>query len=113
MLARDERWRATDSEADRAWPVIGGKLHAIWSPAHDDRLALVQSMQPKIGDLALDDTQQYHLPGGFTAADQRPPSARSTRLALSSATPPFIRRGSVSSPIDHQAANVKSRRDLY
>lgn len=36
-----------------AWPVIGTKLHAVWSRAHDDLPALVQSMQPKIGDLAL------------------------------------------------------------
>ena len=39
-------------EAVAAWPVIGGKLHAVWSQAHDDLPALVQSMQPKIGDLA-------------------------------------------------------------
>jgi predicted PurR-regulated permease PerM len=36
--------------------VAGGpsseKVHAIWSQAHDDLPALVQSMQPKIGDLA-------------------------------------------------------------
>jgi hypothetical protein len=29
------------------------------------------------------------------------------------ATPPFIRRGSVSGPIDHKEANVKSRREVY
>ena len=34
------------------WPVIGGKLHAVWSQAHDNLPALVHSMQPKIGDLA-------------------------------------------------------------
>ena len=39
-------------ETVAAWPVIGGKLHAVWSQAHDDLPALVQSMQPKIGDLA-------------------------------------------------------------
>jgi len=39
-----------DSVAD--WPVVGKKVHAIWSQAHDDLPALVQSMQPKIGDLA-------------------------------------------------------------
>jgi len=39
-------------EAVAAWPVIGGKLHAVWSRAHDDLPALVQSMQPKISDLA-------------------------------------------------------------
>ncbi|MGO9390904.1 AI-2E family transporter [Rhodoblastus sp.] len=39
-------------ETVAAWPLIGGKLHAAWSGAHDDLPALVQSMQPKIGDLA-------------------------------------------------------------
>ena len=39
-------------EAVAAWPVIGGKLHTVWSQAHDDLPALVQSMQPKVGDLA-------------------------------------------------------------
>jgi predicted PurR-regulated permease PerM len=40
-------------ETVAALPVIGGKLHAVWSQAHDDLPTLVQSMQPKIGDLAL------------------------------------------------------------
>jgi predicted PurR-regulated permease PerM len=35
-----------------AWPFIGDKLHAAWGQAHDNLPALVQSMQPKIGDLA-------------------------------------------------------------
>jgi predicted PurR-regulated permease PerM len=39
-----------DSVAE--WPVVGTKLHALWSRAHDDLPALVQSLQPKIGDLA-------------------------------------------------------------
>jgi predicted PurR-regulated permease PerM len=39
-------------EAVAAWPLIGAKLHTVWSQAHDDLPALVQSMQPKIGDLA-------------------------------------------------------------
>jgi predicted PurR-regulated permease PerM len=34
------------------WPVIGEKVHGAWSRAHDDLPGLVQSMQPKIGDLA-------------------------------------------------------------
>ncbi|HQR19309.1 MAG TPA: AI-2E family transporter [Burkholderiaceae bacterium] len=34
------------------WPVVGPKLHAFWTRAHEDLPALVQSMQPKIGDLA-------------------------------------------------------------
>jgi predicted PurR-regulated permease PerM len=34
------------------WPLVGPKVHALWSRAHDDLPALVLSMQPKIGDLA-------------------------------------------------------------
>ena len=33
-------------------PVIGEKLHDLWGRAHTDLPALVQSMQPKVGDLA-------------------------------------------------------------
>jgi predicted PurR-regulated permease PerM len=39
-------------EAVATWPVVGEKLYAIWSAAHSDLPALIQSMQPKIGDLA-------------------------------------------------------------
>src|SRR5690348_9316818 len=34
------------------WPFVGAKLHATWSRAHDDLPGLVQSLQPKIGELA-------------------------------------------------------------
>jgi predicted PurR-regulated permease PerM len=34
------------------WPVIGPQIHAYWQLAHDNLPALVQSLQPKIGDLA-------------------------------------------------------------
>ena len=34
------------------WPVVGEKLHDLWSRAHTDLPAVVQSMQPKIGELA-------------------------------------------------------------
>ena len=34
------------------WPVVGKQLHDVWSKAHADLPALVQSMQPKIGELA-------------------------------------------------------------
>ena len=34
------------------WPLVGKKIYAGWSKAHDDLPAFVQSMQPKIGDLA-------------------------------------------------------------
>ena len=35
-----------------AWPIVGKKIHTLWSKAHTDLPALVQSMQPKVGDLA-------------------------------------------------------------
>ena len=34
------------------WPVIGKRVHGLWSQAHADLPAVVQSMQPKIGDLS-------------------------------------------------------------
>ena len=34
------------------WPLVGKKLYATWERAHTDLPALVQSMQPKIGNLA-------------------------------------------------------------
>jgi predicted PurR-regulated permease PerM len=39
-------------ESVAAWPLIGGKLYAVWSQAHTDLPALVQSQQPKLGELA-------------------------------------------------------------
>jgi predicted PurR-regulated permease PerM len=33
------------------WPVVGKKLHDMWSLAHNDLPSFVQSLQPKIGDL--------------------------------------------------------------
>ena len=33
------------------WPVVGKRIHDVWSKAHADLPALVQSMQPKIGEL--------------------------------------------------------------
>jgi predicted PurR-regulated permease PerM len=35
------------------WPIVGKDLYAFWSKAHSDLPALVQSMQPKVGELAL------------------------------------------------------------
>jgi predicted PurR-regulated permease PerM len=35
-----------------AWPVVGKKVYALWERAHADLPGLVQSLQPKIGDLA-------------------------------------------------------------
>jgi predicted PurR-regulated permease PerM len=34
------------------WPVVGKQIHDVWSKAHADLPALVQSMHPKIGELA-------------------------------------------------------------
>jgi predicted PurR-regulated permease PerM len=34
------------------WPVVGEKVHAAWSQAHSDLPAVVQRLQPKVGDLA-------------------------------------------------------------
>lgn len=34
------------------WPVVGEKIHSFWALAHTDLPALIQSLQPKIGDLA-------------------------------------------------------------
>jgi len=39
-------------DAVATWPVVGAKLHAIWTAAHTDLPALIRSLQPKIGDLA-------------------------------------------------------------
>jgi predicted PurR-regulated permease PerM len=38
-------------ESVASWPVVGVKIHAIWSKAYSDLPALVQSLQPKIGEL--------------------------------------------------------------
>ena len=40
------------SQAVAEWPVVGKKVYGVWSKAHDDLPAVVQSMQPKIGDLS-------------------------------------------------------------
>ena len=42
---------AAPSDAVAAWPVVGPKLHALWSQAHADLPALVQSLQPQVGEL--------------------------------------------------------------
>ncbi|MCW1922197.1 AI-2E family transporter [Luteolibacter arcticus] len=39
-------------ESVAKWPVIGPKVHAAWTQAHNDFPGLVKSLQPKIGDLA-------------------------------------------------------------
>lgn len=35
-------------------PLIGERVHTVWAAAHDDLPALVQSLQPKFGELAKD-----------------------------------------------------------
>jgi predicted PurR-regulated permease PerM len=39
-------------ESVAQWPVVGERLYGAWSRAHADLPAFVQSLQPKIGDLA-------------------------------------------------------------
>ena len=39
-------------ESVRKWPIVGEKVHDFWSRAHTDLPGLVQSLQPKIGELA-------------------------------------------------------------
>jgi predicted PurR-regulated permease PerM len=39
-------------ESVRAWPIVGEKAYDFWSRAHSDLPGLVQSLQPKIGELA-------------------------------------------------------------
>ena len=40
------------SESVAQWPVVGPRVHALWSQAHSDLPALVQTLQPQIGDIA-------------------------------------------------------------
>ena len=39
-------------EGVKNWPIVGKNIYETWSKARDDLPALVQSVQPKIGDLA-------------------------------------------------------------
>ena len=39
-------------EGLKQWPIVGPNVYDKWSKAHADFPALVQSMQPKVGDLA-------------------------------------------------------------
>src|SRR5512135_2446107 len=41
----------TPRPAVEAWPVVGKKLYDLWSKAATDLPALVQSLQPKLGEL--------------------------------------------------------------
>jgi predicted PurR-regulated permease PerM len=39
-------------ESIQEWPIVGNRLHDVWSRAHTDLPGLVENMQPKIGELA-------------------------------------------------------------
>ena len=39
-------------EGVQAWPIVGKKVYGVWSRAHTDLPGLVESLQPKIGELA-------------------------------------------------------------
>lgn len=39
-------------EGIKEWPIVGSKIYDVWSQAHTDLPGLVESMQPKIGELA-------------------------------------------------------------
>jgi predicted PurR-regulated permease PerM len=39
-------------ESIQEWPIVGNRLHHVWSRAHTDLPGFVESMQPKIGELA-------------------------------------------------------------
>jgi predicted PurR-regulated permease PerM len=39
-------------EGVRDWPIVGTKIYDTWSGLHDDLPGVVQSLQPKIGELA-------------------------------------------------------------
>ena len=40
------------AESVAGWPVVGERVHAAWQQASTDLPALIQKLQPKIGDLA-------------------------------------------------------------
>ena len=43
---------APPREGIRNWPLVGERIYGVWSQAHTDLPGLVESMQPKIGELA-------------------------------------------------------------
>jgi predicted PurR-regulated permease PerM len=56
QLVNDVQHNALKIPAPRpgveAWPVVGKQIYDVWSKAHADLPALVQSLQPQIGELA-------------------------------------------------------------
>ena len=55
------------SQAVAEWPVVGKKVFGVWSQAHDNLPSVVQSMQPKIGDLAKKALEMVAKIGGSIA----------------------------------------------
>ena len=55
-LIKDVQENSLEVPAPRAgvakWPLVGERLHAAWTRAHADLPGFVQSLQPKIGDIA-------------------------------------------------------------
>lgn len=43
---------AAPRERVREWPIVGDRIYDFWSKAHTDLPGLVESLQPKIGELA-------------------------------------------------------------
>jgi predicted PurR-regulated permease PerM len=46
------------------WPLVGERVYGVWSQAHANLPALVQSLQPKLGDLARNALQMVASIGG-------------------------------------------------
>ena len=46
------------------WPVVGKRVHGLWSQAHADVPAVVQSLQPKLGELARNALEMVASIGG-------------------------------------------------
>jgi predicted PurR-regulated permease PerM len=51
-------------ESVKSWPIVGNKIYEQWSNARDDLPGLVQKMQPKLGDLALQAVSMVASLGG-------------------------------------------------
>jgi len=50
---RDNRLAVPAPRAGVAqWPLVGPRMHGMWTMAHEDLPAFVQSLQPKIGNIA-------------------------------------------------------------
>ncbi|MDM0066776.1 AI-2E family transporter [Variovorax sp. J31P207] len=50
---RDDTLRIPEPPASVAeWPVVGERVHSLWSQAHEDLPSVVQGMQPQVGNLA-------------------------------------------------------------